>query len=508
MKTLVVSLLRLGDFLLTLPTLHALKKKNPSAELHVLIHAESLKVLPLLPFSVVPHVFDRSQLQKQISDRSQTVFEPIHTISELIESLRSESFGEVINLTQTRLSGYLCKALRAPSTVGMSLNLKEEVEFNSPWFEHLNSQTDSRDLFHFVDMYCMGSGFESAEENGRSFELKETEKGKSEWERIGLSEHSEVILLQCFSSDEKKNWKSEKWIEALSQFQNLHQGIELVLLCAPFELERARAFLDKCNQRGLRITLASLTLEGVYSALLHANLLVSVDTSIIHLANSTSIEVLELSLGSSDFRLTGPYKDDAWILQSKERCAPCAHSEACSQTSHLCGERVSPEVVALVMSRFFSQRWMDMSVISREFFTEVEILRTHLSPNGIWTASTLSEANQTWAIGEWLDRSAWKRTLQRTQKINSSDESSETIKIRRAIQAAYPHLVSSQRWTPALEKLEKTALALEERLHKAILEAEAGNTAQVTQILKNLRKKNEFKLRLIRTLKTQSKEAK
>jgi hypothetical protein len=68
------------------------------------------------------------------------------------------------------------------------------------------------------------------------------------------------------------------------------------------------------------------------------DLLITGDTSIQHIAAGLGCPVLSLFLGSADSVKTGPWIQGATSLAGSASCAPCKHSNPCSEYSHLCGD--------------------------------------------------------------------------------------------------------------------------------------------------------------------------
>src|SRR5579872_4124597 len=99
MKILVVSLLRLGDILLATSVLRSLQKKNPEAEIHILINGQFKSVASLIPYVTKVFTFDRDSLQQIVGQSDRNLLEAYFRIEDLVENLQNEKYDRVINLT-------------------------------------------------------------------------------------------------------------------------------------------------------------------------------------------------------------------------------------------------------------------------------------------------------------------------------------------------------------------------------------------------------------------------
>ena len=471
MKILVVSLLRIGDIVLSTPVLRGLRERHPSAEIHLLINSQFQQIAPLIPYVNRTLSFDRNELQKGLGDINIPVFESYERLQSLVEDLNSENYDWIINLTHSRLSGWLLSLLPAKKKTGLCFDGAGQASFGSNWFRFLNNQVDveGEETFHFTDIFRFA--LELGEESLGRPSLAETASGLSESQEFlnTLSVDKPMMAVQVLTSDTKKDWGFEKYVQALEQFQRVHQEVQIAVIGAPFERERLQPFMQGLQGRGVQASLAILSFEGAFSLLKNKRcaLLLTGDTSIKHLASAARTPTVELSLGSSDFHRTGSYLQGSVIIQSREACAPCVHSSPCHREMHACAKRIPAGVVAMVASEVYAGRSFQLGAIAEEFVDQVDILRVELRTSGFWAAYSVLEPFTEQTIGRWVDlacRKLWLQAAENGAAQSRAVRGTEIRKLSGLLRSIHPK-VSDIEWRHLLGAFERQATLVESRIH-------------------------------------------
>lgn len=316
MKILVLSLLRLGDFLMQKPLLQDLRRRYPEAEIDVLVNPGTMAARGLFPEVSGWHVFDRDRLQKAVGTAEIPLMAPVRDVEKLISELSGKRYSMLLNFTHNRLSAHLAAAIGAGVKQGLVAEGAGFRRFENQWLRHFNDKFGGRDggLFHYVEWLA------------GAFHL--------EAKPVPARPRGRRVLIQPLTSDAKKNWSLENWKTWLAELRRERPEFEYAVLGAPFEEEILRRHFDAED-----LEIASL--ERVRELMLEARLLATGDTSIKHLAALEGVPVLEIALGSSDPGKVGVYQVSAAILKSSVGCAPCAAAGPCRRLSHECGEEIS-----------------------------------------------------------------------------------------------------------------------------------------------------------------------
>lgn len=404
MKILVINLLRLGDLIMTTPTLVGLKQKYHSCEVHLLLNQSFSNIEPLLPAVDQFWHFDRELLQQQLADPEASLMEPFQRLKTLVNEINATNFDLIINLTHNRLSGYLMSLFSAKEKWGLIIDSSEFLIQGSPWFGYLNNEFSSTapSLFHYADILYWAC---QLPDSTRRVTLRETPRGKREAFEL-LQDSKPYIVVQPFSNEDKKNWQGLKL--ALQIFGQNHSEYSIYLLGAPQERQKILGLSEILNQNRNCATYypAIVSLEGALSLIHKAQLLVTMDTSIKHLASTTDVPILEIALGSSNYTQTGSYSPNALILHPLLDCAPCPHSKPCPLPSFRCGELIDPAEVAKIIEQLVQKQDRRKIAISPQ--SPVRVLATHLplQPGGFWYASPQPDPNPVTTLMELIHKTA------------------------------------------------------------------------------------------------------
>lgn len=470
MKILVISLLRLGDIIQIAPVLAGLKKEYPEGEVHLLINGQFHGVTKLLPAVDKVHLFDREVIQSALGDSDRPVFEAFDRCAEFVENLRDEEFDKVVNLTHNRLSGWLTSLLHTRESAGLSFTSSGSPLFGGSWFRYLNTQlsADGAEPFHYVDALYFASGLKEVK---HPIVLKETRRGiQSAEEKLqGLKD---FIAVQPLTSDAKKNWPLSKYVEVLKTVSILNPSTEFVILGSPAESGRLTPFVRELRHSGVKARQAFENLEATFSILKRARLLLTGDTSIKHLASATETQIVEVSIGSSDFRKTGAYKTGSIIVQPNESCAPCPHSSPCSRSTHACADKLSPELVALVLGKVLAGQSNELRLLVREFEDEAEVVTTSITESGYWTYHSILPGDGEKSITRLLDLSSWLLYLRPDPEAAVGEHGSESVRLRRALRSAFPE-TTPEDWLDQVNTIENELERFESRLSVFLVDFKA-----------------------------------
>lgn len=325
MKILVISLLRLGDVIQQSILLKGLRQKYPNSQLHLLVNRQFSQIEKLLGSLVDEYIyFDRESLQKGLGEANYNILWSYSEVERLVHKLNEEAYDLALNLTHNKLSAHLLGALQVSKKIGLYQQGDQYLGLSNRWIRYFNDRFSGtqKSQFHYLEILS------------HAFHISLENQNKSSAPR----KKSKLILFQCLTSDEKKNWGLEKFYQLKNEIETGLVDYKIRILGAPFEREILSEYFRE----------EDLLISDLVAARQHLNdaaLLVTGDTSIKHMAAELDIPIVEIAIGSSDSIKTGAFSANALILNSSVECAPCSHSGKCSQSTHRCAEEVSVEKV-------------------------------------------------------------------------------------------------------------------------------------------------------------------
>lgn len=365
MKTLAVSLHRLGDLIMHAHILKAFKEETGHS-ISLLTHGFFKQVAFLFPFIDQVYIFERDLCQRSIGEIYFNKTWPYHHITELLNHINGQHYDKVVDLSQSETSSRWMTLINAPHKIGVTYNNDRTAKIYSsenPWMRYLHTFSQSK--IHFIDLF-----------------KKAMDLPLNPLPKISLRQdnNKKRILFQTLSSDVKKNWPVFKWIELFQKIQKEFPDFELIILSSPSEWNQLQ---QNFAGLGSSVKILNTSIQETYSLLQSSYLLVSLDTAIKHLATWTRTPIIELSLGSSNPDETGAYQEGSMILKSSVPCSPCRHSCSCSQASFVCHENLSVESVFIAMqlqwrlqrqslenTSFFEKE--DSDKIINQFLTDID----------------------------------------------------------------------------------------------------------------------------------------
>lgn len=367
MKVLVLSLLRMGDFIMHQEVVKAYKQKYPEAEIHYLINDSFAHLSEIANEKL--HLYPRENLKKIIRDPCYHSATPFVKILNLIHELNQQQYDVILNLTHNIASAYVSGMINAKTKLGLTEKNGQIVGLNNPWLRYFNSNFSERNKevfpFHYIDILA------------KSFDLSISESTK-------VVPRSGKILIQPLTGDKKKDWGLHNFACLTRKLKRDYPHLETKVICAPFEFEKIKTFFDDKD-------ILVLNLKSLKSELEQAQLLITGDTFVKHLAAQSGTQIIELALGSSDPFRTGAYIEGSIIIHPEIHCAPCSHTQSCSQLSQICASQISLEILFPVIQKVLSESDTFSSKhfqLLENIYSNISIYVTQFDPVNGWTLNS------------------------------------------------------------------------------------------------------------------------
>jgi len=257
-KMLVVQLGRIGDLILLLPVFEELKKLNPANEVHLLAGKHNYQAVEGYPF--IDKVF---LYEKSLWGRFKTIL-----------ALRKERYDVWIDPKNHRSGESLLFARLGGATFKIGYEASPSVfDFQVP---HESEHPDKH--ISYINFLALAPfGIEPTTARPTLFVQAKAE------ERIQFFLQEKAInqyfCINLSGSRVERNWTTEKWISFLQQIAGDISSI--IIIAAPNEKERAIQIADSVSNA---VYLETKSIIEVYSVVKTAKLVISPDTSIVHIA--------------------------------------------------------------------------------------------------------------------------------------------------------------------------------------------------------------------------------
>jgi ADP-heptose:LPS heptosyltransferase len=295
---LIIRLRSIGDIVLTLPAVHALREHYPDARITYLTRSSNAALLE--GFKDVDEVLTLNQ--KAIKSPRRALPE----LFRLIYRLRAGKFSVVVDLQSYGETAWFSWLTGAPNRWGTIYSRGRKWAYTRSIARKGELHPIERDL-----LLLRTCGVEISEpENQFSIPDDAITQAKALFEKSNLDPQKPSLYIQPFTSNEVKNWPFENYLAVAEYWRD--QGIQVLFGGGPndsknLELAREKGFPAFSNTPLL-----------VTAGLMHlSSLIIGGDTGMIHLAMAQNKCVLMLINGCSPGQ-ANLYQHEEWVIQAKD----------------------------------------------------------------------------------------------------------------------------------------------------------------------------------------------
>lgn len=284
----------IGDAIMLLPMLMALKKHCPTRELDILCEGRNAEIFSIAIPKANVFTYDKTPFRA-------------------LKRLRGRKYAAVIDSEQFHnLSGVMTALTRAPMRIGYKINTNR-----LGLYTHLVSyDLDGAEDIQFGKLLNAALGHEVT--LPPKFKLLAPLYSKQ-----STSREKQRILIHVGGSVEAKRWPIENYAELCKKLVAECQGIELVLLGSKEDIGAAAKLSKACKDIPLINKCGTMNLAEVAEEMSTATLLIGPDSGLAHLATAVGLTVVVM-FGPSDSRKWGPPKGYGAVAQQELPCQPCS----------------------------------------------------------------------------------------------------------------------------------------------------------------------------------------
>lgn len=324
MKILIVKLGSIGDIVHTLPSLAAIRRALPRAEISWAVERRASEILKSNP------LVDRLiELDTKALRRRPVSGETLLAPRQQLRRLRASAFDLALDFQGLLKSAAIARLSGAPHRYGFSRESLRE-----PASRLLLTETVRVPLRTHVIRKNLALVAESlnisvpSDADEFEFPLAIAREHEREAEEIGETIRARFAILNPGGGWPTKLWSAERY-GALADEIFVHLGMRSLITYGPGERELAESIVRASRQRAAQA--ASPSLKGFYALAKRAAVYVGGDTGPTHLAVAARAPVVGMFGPTEWWRNGSPRADDICVERNDINCRVDCHRRSCSQ---------------------------------------------------------------------------------------------------------------------------------------------------------------------------------
>ena len=332
-KILIVRLRRIGDIIMTTPSVSALRKGFPDAFISYIVEEPYRELVEGNPDLDKIIVLEKNQSKRDLFN--------------LIRQIRKEKYDVVLDFHGGPRASLITLFSKAKLKIGYRIKYRNFIY-------HIRLPRKPEDgHFHSVENHvnfvrALGINVESPPPLCLPPAKKtEAEKVKNFIEENRL-EGNKIIAIHISAGNEFRNWGVDNWIR-LTDLLAKRTGIKIILIGASEDKEANKEILKKSKNSHFSLV-GKLNLREVRELISLSSLFVGPDSGPMHIAASTSTPIIAL-FGPTLPENFAPWKAIATLIEKKFDCRPCKQ-RGCIHEDFRCLRKIKPEEIYQACLRF------------------------------------------------------------------------------------------------------------------------------------------------------------
>ncbi len=296
-KILLIRFSSIGDLVLTTPVIRTLSQQIEGSEIHFLTKKKFTGILEHNPYLTKIHSFDEH-------------------LNEVIPQLKLEKFDLIIDLHKNLRSNLVKRKLNVKSLSFDKLNFEK-------WLM-VNLKINRLPQKHIVDRYFDALKSLNIKNDLLGLDYFEGEENREIRKNLPEQFQKDYLVFALAGTYFTKKIPLEKWIEMAKL-----SPLPILLLGGPTEKELGESLMTKSIEQPIYNTCGNFSLNQSAALIREAELVVTGDTGLMHIAAAYKKKVVSLwgntipEFGMSPYIPQHP--DRVTILENKDlNCRPCS----------------------------------------------------------------------------------------------------------------------------------------------------------------------------------------
>ncbi len=310
MKILIVQFARLGDIYLSWPVARALKRLNPSVEIHYLVRPRFKNALNGIGCVDKVWTLPAEELVAPLLHQEFKLQDSLNALDSFYEQLIAEKYDQIINLSFSPASSLLVKSISSEATqvMGYSRHADGYIHLVDDVSRYFWAQVGPGfpNRLHLVDLFAGLAGVDYVAEDFKEPQLPHLERTIA----------NSYFVLHIGASESHKSIEPQIWAQLIQNYKEYDANINWVLVGSKEEAERAIRIESLVGEGSVIINRVGQTkIEDLFSLLKHSEGLIGCDSVAMHMVPFVNKKAFCLSFGQVKFWETGPITDGSGIVE-------------------------------------------------------------------------------------------------------------------------------------------------------------------------------------------------
>jgi ADP-heptose:LPS heptosyltransferase len=312
-KILFIKLAAIGDSILLIPTLRALKRKFPDAELTFVCSQINYSVIKKIPY-----------IDKIILCNVHSFIKNPVGFFKFISNLRKEKYELIIDAGQwERINAIMTSLAKADFSIGFITGKQHKHYIYDRVVPHLKTK---HELENFLDLLVPIGINITPEDKKLEYFLndKDFKFAENFWQENNLEDRTVICFHPgCGENGKPREWDVERYIQLGRRLTEHDKNIRILITGAKHELQRCIRICDGIQNNVIN-TAGEFEIDNVVALIKRVKLIVCSNTGMLHIASCVGTKTLGLH-GPTNPVKWGSYNKNSVLIQSDKFCSPCLY---------------------------------------------------------------------------------------------------------------------------------------------------------------------------------------